>query len=153
MTPLSESSADRIAKLIRMLSSDNDGVVVATVHAFQKALRNAGTDVHEIARLIEEGSRSGADNRRSYEAGLAEGRRQASAKAAEHSKFKTDDGEPDWHEISRWCQARADRLREDKEREFVGDMVDRTEFGSFTPSEKQASWLLDIFRRLGAGRG
>jgi hypothetical protein len=41
------------------------------------------------------------------------------------------------------------RLKDAKEREFVNDMAARLTFPGREPTEKQATWLLAIFRRLG----
>jgi hypothetical protein len=116
--------ADRIGKLIRMLSSDKDGEVVAAARSLMKTLHGVGSDIHAVANLVTKHA---------------------------PSRFRDDDANPIWHEIAQWCQGHGERLR-DTERKFVDDMCGRTAFDHFEPTEKQATWLLSIFYRLGGPR-
>ena len=50
------SIARRIAQLVRLLSSDKDGEVVAAVHALRRTLQATGGDLFTLARQIESGS-------------------------------------------------------------------------------------------------
>jgi hypothetical protein len=44
----------RIAKLIRLLGSDNAGEVAAAAHKLQEVLRSSGADLHDLAALLED---------------------------------------------------------------------------------------------------
>src|SRR5688572_3970247 len=43
----------RLGQLIRLLSSDKDGEVVAAVRAIDRTLKAAGADIHALADLVE----------------------------------------------------------------------------------------------------
>jgi hypothetical protein len=45
----------RLSKLIKMLSSPNDGEVVAAARALQRALAQQGADIHDLAGRVEAG--------------------------------------------------------------------------------------------------
>jgi hypothetical protein len=44
----------RLAKLIRLLGSDNAGEVAAAAHKLQEVLRSSGADLHDLAALLED---------------------------------------------------------------------------------------------------
>jgi hypothetical protein len=48
--------------------------------------------------------------------------------------------------MARWCQQRANRLREN-ERQFINDIASRTVWRA--PTERQRKWLESIFLKLG----
>jgi hypothetical protein len=110
--------ADRLAKLVRMLTSDRDGEVVAAARSINRTLKSAGLDIHALAAAIE-GNGAG----------------------------RTAPHEPAWHSVACECAARPERLWSDKERAFVADMVRWTQLGG-VPSEKQAKWLRSIYVRV-----
>jgi hypothetical protein len=45
--------APTLAKLIRMLSSDRDGELVASIHAMRRVLASVGLSLHDLADAIE----------------------------------------------------------------------------------------------------
>jgi hypothetical protein len=45
--------APTLAKLIRMLSSDRDGEVIASIHAMRRVLASVGLSLHDLADAIE----------------------------------------------------------------------------------------------------
>ena len=142
--------AGKLAKFVRMLSSDKDGDVIAAAHAIMRTLRGAGSDIHALAGQIEKpnGELSEMEMKKLYDAGFHDGMRAAEAEQFGPGDFHNTDGTPDWHEISLFCQRHNDRLRE-KEREFVNDMAGRILWNE--PTERQAKWLKSIFYRLGGG--
>lgn len=141
--------AGKLAKFIRMLSSDQDGDVIAAAHAIMRALRGAGADIHALAGRIEKpnGRLSEMEMKRLYNAGYHDGMRAAEDKKFGLGDFHNIDGTLDWHEISLFCQRRSDRLCE-KERTFINDMAAGTVWGR-EPSEKQIKWLKSLFYKLG----
>jgi hypothetical protein len=144
--------ADRLGKMIRMLSSDRDGDVISAARAINRALRNEGLDIHTLAEGIEkpnDGTLNEAEMKKLYDAGYDAGLRAAEDRHHGSADFANIDGTPSWHEIALFCQRHDDRLR-DKEREFVADMASRTVWRE--PTEKQAKWLRSIFYRLGGNR-
>ena len=49
MTP---STQDRLGKLLRMLSSDKDGEVLAATAAIKRTLATEGLDIHSLADAL-----------------------------------------------------------------------------------------------------
>jgi hypothetical protein len=138
-----EPVAEKLEKLLRMLSSPREGEVVAAVQAIMRTLKGAGADIHELAACVKGGKLSEADMRRIYDAAFADGRR-----AAERDKPDVwQDVEPNWQEIATECRDRGDSRLTPREYEFVDDMVRWTVYRK--PSEKQAKWLHSIYVRLG----
>ena len=45
--------APTIAKLLRLLASDKDGEIVASVHALRRVLGSANLDLHDLASVVE----------------------------------------------------------------------------------------------------
>ena len=52
---------EKLEKLVRLLSSDKEGEVVAAAHAIKRTLANAGSDIHELADRIRGGKRQSID--------------------------------------------------------------------------------------------
>jgi hypothetical protein len=158
MTELAAPVRSRLAKFLRLLSSDRDGEVLAAARALVGVLRSAGADVHALAEQIEQpnghGERGGKisdeDMQRLYNAGYEAGLQAAEDKfhAEEEDGFASVNGMPSWHVIARCCQRHQlyPRLREN-EREFVDKMAGQTVWRE--PSEKQQKWLKSIFFKLG----
>jgi hypothetical protein len=139
LTPI----ADKLGKLLRLLSSDRDGEVVGAARAIVRTLDGAGLDIHALAESLGINGKkfSEADALEIYQRGVKDGKR-----AAEGGGFHSMD-EPTWHEIACECAAHDDRLRDERERQFVRDMVRRTVRGG-EPTEKQAHWLRAIYARV-----
>jgi hypothetical protein len=51
---LTSDTRARLAKLIRLLGSDNAGEVAAAAHKLQAVLRSSGADLHDLAAMLEE---------------------------------------------------------------------------------------------------
>jgi hypothetical protein len=109
--------ADRLSKLMRMLTSDSDGEVVAAARSINRTLKSAGLDIHVLAAVIERGGVGNAS---------PEG--------------------PAWYSVACECAAHPERLRSEKERAFIADMVVWTKLGG-EPTERQAQWLRSIYVR------
>jgi hypothetical protein len=135
---------NKLASFIRLLSSDKEGEVVAAARAIMRTLQGANLDIHALAERV--GGISEADMKCLYDAGYDAGVTATQNKQHGPGDFCNIDGTPSWHEIARFCQREADRLRE-KEREFVNDMAARTVWHE--PTERQEKWLRSIFLRLG----
>jgi hypothetical protein len=111
--------ADKLSKLVRMLTSDHDGEVVAAARSIDRTLRSAGLDIHVLAAAIERG-------------GVASATPNALG----------------WPSVACECAARPERLRSKRERAFVADMVVWTRVRG-EPTERQAKWLRSIYLRVG----
>jgi hypothetical protein len=103
--------ADKLGKLVRMLTSNHDAEVVAAARSINRTLSSAGLDIQLLAAVIEHG------------------------------------GAPTWHSVARECAAHPERLRSEKERAFIADMVVWTKLGG-DPTERQAKWLRSIYVRV-----
>jgi hypothetical protein len=109
--------ADRLGKLVRVLTSDHDGEVVAA-RSINRALKSAGLDIHLLVAVIEHGGMNNAKPDR-----------------------------PIWHSVACECAAHPERLRSEKERAFIANMVIWTKLGG-DPTERQAKWLRSIYVRV-----
>jgi len=141
--------AGKLAPLIRLLSSDQDGEALAAARAINRLLKSNGVDIHVLADHVEKtngSSLTDAEMKKLYDAGYDAGVRAAENKNHGSDDFHSVDGTPAWHEIARFCQQNGIRLREN-ERTFVNDMASRTVWREPTP--KQEKWLRSIFFRLG----
>lgn len=142
----------RIADLVRMLGSDFEGEIVATQRALKRLLASRDvtfTDLGDAIEKLATGGLEQAEMERVFNAGRAQGieetrREQAEAKAAFGLK---SDGSHDWEAIALHCQREKSRI-EAKHHQFVDDMASRLAWGC-EPSEKQAKYLISIFRQLG----
>jgi hypothetical protein len=148
MTNVLAPVADKLGKLLRLLSSDRDGEIVGAARAIVRTLDGAGLDIHALAEGIgapADGKKkfSEADAAEIYRRGVEDGKRAAES---ENIGFRSVD-EPTWHEIACDCAAHDDRLRDERERQFVRDMVRRTVRGG-VPTEKQAHWLRAVYARV-----
>jgi hypothetical protein len=129
---------EKLEKLVRLLSSDKEGEVVAAAHAIKRTLANAGSDIHELAERIKGGKLSESQMRKIYEAGYDAGVKDEKSTAETNIKF-ADVDEPSSHvDMARFC-AEHSRGLSDWERNFVEEMIDWRR-----PSEKQ----LVILRRI-----
>jgi hypothetical protein len=134
-----DMNVEKIQKLIRLLSSPNDGEALAAVHALQRVLREEGTDIHELAVRIE--GLSQAEMKKLYDAGFREGKNAAAA--ASTADFSNVG--PSFYEMACEIRRKGDGRLSQKEAGFVEDMVRwcaRRE-----PSEKQGKWLHAIYCR------
>jgi hypothetical protein len=135
--------SNKLKPLIRLLSSDVDGEVVAAARALNRTLKSAGLDIHVLADGISNGELSRDAMQTIYDAGFEAGQRSIEVAPA----FYNVNGGPDWRAIARKCAAYPpDRFFGAHEREFVDKMVRRTEVG-LELTEKQANWLHKIYMR------
>jgi hypothetical protein len=144
MTDALAPIATKLARCVRLLSSDKGGEIVAAAHAIKRTLKSAGADIHALAERIEKPNGSGlteADMKKLYDAGFSAGVREAENRRYGSTEFHNVDGTPHWHEIALFCQQHNERLTV-KEEPFVNDMAARTVWRE--PTEKQAKWLKSI---------
>jgi hypothetical protein len=135
----------KLGTFIRLLASEQDGEALAAARAIVRTLKSTGHDIHVLAERVENangGKLSEAEMRKLYDAGYRDGVRAVESK---NVGFHSVD-EPTWHEIARECAAHESRLRDERERQFIHDMVRRTVHGG-EPTEKQAHWLRAIYAR------
>lgn len=103
MTP---AASDKLAKLVRLLSSDKDGEVLAAASAIKRTLATEGSDIHALADAL-------------------------CRLQPQHRPRHEDDN--DWHSIACGCQAYGLSQREQN---FVADMVAWTAFREPTQKQQ-----------------
>jgi hypothetical protein len=116
--------APKLSKLLPLLSSDQDGEVVATARAIGRTLKGAGLDFHTLSEAL-------LDPR----AVFIEPRRPPKPP-------KT------LLEIAVWCGSNRYGCLNAKERKFLSEMTASLAMGR-QASEKQEKWLRAIFYRVG----
>ena len=148
--PRDDRHGSRTGDLIRRLSSNSDGEVVATVRALKRTLESAGVSFHELADHIEQpngAAVSEADFKQIYAAGYDHGARDAERKYHGDEDFIGDDGKPTWQGVALFLQRNKERL-DPKYHEFIDDMAARTVWGR-EPTERQHKYLHSLFFKLG----
>jgi hypothetical protein len=155
MSAIPSTINGKLAALIRVLSSDQDGEVIATVHAIIRLLQNNGSDIHALAEHVKNGSgltdadkqkiRSEIENARAI--GYAEGVAAAEAKQHGTGAFRNTDGKLERTEVALFVQREKHRLP-DKHHEFIADMASRTVYGR-EPTPNQHKYLHSLFYKLG----
>src|SRR5262249_43385350 len=99
--------ADKLRPLIRLLSSDHPGEVVAAARALNRTLKGAKFDIHALADSI--GHANGKEYSEAHllkarELGIEEGRRlERAEQGAPVFRNVNLDEEPTWHEIAVEC--------------------------------------------------
>jgi hypothetical protein len=116
------NDAERLKKLLLMLSSDQPGEVVAAAQAIGRTLKTDGSDWHALARRLSA---------------------PATAKTRTSGTSHRDTNDEDWRALREYCLQHEDQLRP-REQEFIDDIGDWR--GDLT--EKQFSWLTSIYARV-----
>jgi hypothetical protein len=156
MTAVPTMIVGKLATLVRLLSSDRDGEVIATVRALVRTLESAGSDIHALAEHIEKanGNLTDADKKKiraeienARALGYAEGVKAAEAKQHGTGAFRNTDGQIEWTEVALFVQREKHRLPA-KHHEFVDDMAARTVYGR-EPTSNQHKYLHSLFFKLG----
>src|SRR5262249_37574836 len=130
---------NKLGKLIRLLSSDKDGEVLAAARAIGRTLDSEKLTIHDLAEGLASGGTkfTERDAEEIYRRGKADGRREA-----DHDGGFCGVDEPTWNEIALECEAASEQLSE-RERKFVGDMVRWT-----VRDGKPTNWLRAIYARV-----
>jgi hypothetical protein len=144
----------KLANLIRRLSSNSDGEVVATARALIRTLNSIGGDIHDLADRIEHSSNGAslAENEMQeiYNAGIKEGARLAIAKMqaqmAHSPPQRLMPQFPSAADMALYCYQQINRCNE-WEREFCVNMVAWTRRRPLTV--KQQARLEELFVKLG----
>lgn len=123
------NDAERLKKLLLMLSSDQPGEVVAAARAIGRTLKTDGSDWHDLARQL---------------SAPATAKTRSSEQPRRDNNNNNDSSNKDWRSLREYCLQHDDQLRP-REREFVSNLGDWR--GNLT--EKQHAWLLAIYQRLG----
>jgi hypothetical protein len=150
LTPIPTAIAGKVASLIRLLASTNECEVIATVHALERTLKSANSDLHALAAQVEKPNGNGlpeAEMKKIYNAGYHDGVQAAENRHHGVHDFLNADGKPNWDAVALFLQHNKDRL-DPKHHQFIDDMASRTVYGR-EPTEKQHKYLHSLFFKLG----
>ena len=111
----------KVALLIPLLGSNQDGEVLGAARAIERTLKAAGCDWHDLVKFIAAPPVTPIDRQSTETVRTA-------------------------FEVAKWCAAHVARLS-DRERVFVNDMTSRLMWNG-TATEKQSAWLRAIYVRL-----
>jgi hypothetical protein len=144
----------RIAALVRMLSSNHDGEVLAAVSALRKMC-----SLNDLGNLIEgtkqEGAMTEEEMKLIYDTGYELGYEKGLLKGKEDAKRTLHDPYEDIFDNSSeeqrvlYCQKHKEKLTGGKDRAFVDNMVNWSTVLHRRATPAQLKWLNDIYRRLG----
>jgi hypothetical protein len=126
---IESSAATRIGALVRLLSSDKAGEVLASARAINRTLESAGADIHHLADVVEHG--------------LTHPTLAPPTPPEEEGDYE------DVPAMLHYCVLYIDRL-DGREADFIRSMRRyQARFrADFQPSQKQVNWLLSIYYRL-----
>ena len=158
---LSPDLVDRVVKIIVMLSSPNEGDLVAAGRALQRTLASTGADIHALAAYLKGGRGLSEEDKQQIRAQIAdeianayaEGVRDGEARAHGPGDFHNVDGSIDWRDVALFVEREQRRLPPrtlQKSTDFVADMATRARSPhSREPTQRQHEWLHDLFFKLG----
>jgi hypothetical protein len=121
------NDAERLKKLLLMLSSDQPGEVVAAAQAIGRTLKIDGSDWHDLARRLSAPATA----------------KTRSSEQPRRDNNNNDSSNKDWRSLREYCLQHDDQLRP-REREFVENLGEWR--GDLT--EKQFAWLNSICARI-----
>ena len=158
MSVLDRDVAKRIAAVLkRMLSSDFDGEIHASVQALKQVLARAGLSYHDLAVAIENYGEAGvveieqrkytdSDAKAIFQRGIEKGRKESGGRILSVDFFD-DDGEPRWMEIAVFCQNDPAKLAlKPNEQQFIEEMPAKLRWRNPTPP--MGGFMLSIFWKL-----
>jgi hypothetical protein len=145
---------EKIAFMLRLLDSDQDGEVVAAVRRLKCILQSMGTDWNGLANGFDKILNGGngkaitqAEMQKKVSDAYAAGIQDAENKMHGAHDFQNTDGKPPWDAIALFLQRNKNRL-DARHHDFVDDMASRTAFGR-EPTERQHKYLHSLFFKLG----
>jgi hypothetical protein len=140
----------RLGNVVRRLSSDHEGEIIAAMHIILRLLESCGGDIHALAAQVENGGMSEkyreevrAQIKKAHEVGYEKGVRAAEA------RFRPD-GKLEFSEVALFMERQINRLPPDKH-EFIHKMAFYAR-QELEPSPKQGKFLFDLFVQYLGGR-
>jgi hypothetical protein len=147
---LPSKTAETLANVVRRLSSEHDGEIIAAMHIILRLLESCGGDIHALAAQVENGGMSEkyreevrAQIKKAHEVGYEKGVRAAEA------RFRPD-GKLEFSEVALFVEREINRLPPDKH-EFIHKMAFYAR-QELEPSPKQGKFLFDLFVQYLGGR-
>lgn len=158
--PLDPDVVEKLGKVFLLISSPNDGEALTALRMFNRALEANGVDHHTlVARMakpwLSDGSKEQfrAEIANARAIGRAEGLREAESKQSLTDDFISTDGSSDWRAVARFVSRERHRLpvrnRDPRTFEFIDSIMALTASPHTTLSSPRATWLYDLFGKLG----
>jgi hypothetical protein len=134
MAAIDTATRSGLAKLLRMLGTDRDGELVATVYTLRRVLSSSKLDLHDLAGIVEAPS-----------VVPPSGSGRADSGAPRWRRWNDDNVETElpWREMVVTCMRHLDRFT-DRECKFIRSMGGWRD----DPSAKQLGWLVALFERV-----
>ena len=142
-------TAERLANVIRRLSSDHEGEIIAAMNIILRLLESCGDDIHALAARVENGGGGLSEKyqeevraqiKKAHEVGYEKGVRAAEARFRPDGKL----------EVALFAERQINRLPPDKH-EFIHKMAFYAR-QELEPSPKQGKFLFDLFVQYLGGR-
>jgi hypothetical protein len=146
-----------------MISSNHQGEVMAAKTAVEKIcsfndigdlIEAGGITNAEMQKIWDAGDKNGF--KRGYEKGLQEGKLNSNSSRPPPSSHKKEDiffdigDKPDIiKEKIQFCEKHKNKLRTDREKEFIDNIINWTRTLNKPLTPGQENWLNDIYKRLG----
>ena len=133
----------KVCNIIRRLSTDKDGEIVAAVHVLRRI-----ADVHEIAECIEQanGKLNEAEARKIYDAGYAAGAKNTETPGTANEFHNTA---LEWTDVALFVWRNKHRLPS-KHHEFIDKVAAQAESPwPREPTQKMHQYLHSLFGKLG----
>ena len=148
-TPRDGRHGSKLGDLIRRLSSDSDGEIIATVYAMRRTLGSVGTDFHGLAAHLEaaNGKHPEEQLQKVWDTAYAAGVQAAENRQHGSDDFIGTDGKPTWQAVALFLQRNKSRL-DPKHHEFVDKVASQTVWGD-EPTERMHKYLHSLFFKLG----
>jgi hypothetical protein len=130
---------EKIQKLLKLLSSNNDGEVVAAARAILRTLHAEGADIHALAERVEGRKLSQAEMQRIYDKAFADGKKSVEV-AADFSSI-----DPSPYEMA--CEVKREAY--DRLNSWEQGLIDTIVrwYAHKEPSEKQQKYVRPIYYR------
>jgi hypothetical protein len=144
---------DRLTKIIVMLSSPNEGDLIAAGRALQRQLASAHTDIYALVERLRAGEDRNQFATEVVNAAYAQGLRDGEARAHGSDGFHSVDESAEWREVALYVAREKHRLPPrtlQKSAEFIANMAARARSPySREPTQRMHEWLHDLFFKLG----
>jgi hypothetical protein len=153
VSDLSPETIGRLAKIIAMLSSPNDGDLIAAGRALQRNLSANGADIYALVDLLKASEDRNRFGQEIANAAYAEGLRDGEARAHGSDGFHGVDESAEWRQVALYVQREQHRLPArtlQKSEEFIANMAARAKSPySREPTQRMHEWMHDLFFKLG----
>jgi hypothetical protein len=147
MSAQKKTLEEKIADIIRMFVSDENGDIIAAAHALKRTLASAGTDIHGLARGIENLGKNAEVSKDQMKKIWDQAVQHTENRLHGADDFIGTDGKPTWQAVALYCQRNKHRLYP-KHHDFIDKVAAQTVYDQ-EPTERMHKYLFSLFLRLG----